>query len=655
MNPARAPDEPFRTDINALRALAVLAVIAYHHGLPGARSGFIGVDIFFVISGYLVGGHVLRGISEGTFSLRAFYGSRVRRIVPALAVLCLAVIPWGWFHLLPRFFTSLVTAALDATLFISNLPFSQHQPYFDLGALDKPMLHTWSLSVEAQFYLALPFFLWGALALRRYAAWLLVAAGVASFGYALYCTGDPLNPGFYSAATRVWEFLAGTLVAWVLQRHGPWPWEAPRVCDAIWIAAWLGLIACCMFLPSFNAWPAKRTVIPVALTALIILAGAGRTAGAVAAHRTVQHAGTISYSLYLWHWPLLACWQLTVLPRDPSPLETAALLIATWLAGWASWRWVEQPARRSGSVLQWRRPLAAFGAVLLVAWSMSELLAPPDRFPARLPDYVQGAARAADDIGRTSVCRDGLDRLRHGEPVGCELGDAARPQPVFAMWGDSHARHYFESLDRAARLEHLRGQMFTGAGCRPTAPRPASSHPCDQHNQHVWDSLARTPSITTVVIAIRQNAPGQVPEGMAAARELLARNYRVIFLGPTPEATWTLPQEWAAEQLREGRATAGYSIARSARTHRLTLARDAATQFLDSYDDRLAEWQALVASEVPRHGGRLVAPDLAPLFCDAERCWLARDGVGLLRDQNHLTLAGADRVAPAVVKLLANR
>src|SRR6476661_2925537 len=152
-------DDSFRPDVNALRALAVLAVIAFHFGLPGAASGYIGVDVFFVISGFLIGGQIMSRLEQGRFSLVSFFSSRIRRIVPALAVLSVVVVAWGWLFQLPDDYTALTRSATSAIEFVSNRHFERQLGYFDLGAAYKPLLHTWSLSVEAQFYIALPFFL----------------------------------------------------------------------------------------------------------------------------------------------------------------------------------------------------------------------------------------------------------------------------------------------------------------------------------------------------------------------------------------------------------------------------------------------------------------------------------------------------------------
>ena len=221
MHPATHDDPSFRPDINALRALAVLAVIAFHFGLPGAGSGYLGVDVFFVISGYLIGGQVMSRLDRGSFSVKHFFAGRIRRIVPALAVTCLLVLAWGWFFQLPDDYKALARSATNSVQFLSNRYFARQVGYFDLGAAYKPLLHTWSLAVEAQFYLFLPFVLMGLWKLpARWRVPLLAALALLSFGGALKWASEEPARVFYSFGARAWEFLVGCLAACIGARPG---------------------------------------------------------------------------------------------------------------------------------------------------------------------------------------------------------------------------------------------------------------------------------------------------------------------------------------------------------------------------------------------------------------------------------------------------
>jgi peptidoglycan/LPS O-acetylase OafA/YrhL len=440
MKPGVAADASFRPDINALRALAVLAVIAFHFGMPGAAAGYLGVDVFFVISGFLIGGQIQLRIAADRFCIRGFFAGRIRRIVPALAFLCFAVLAWGWWFQLPTDFKTLARSVQSSAFFASNISFARQLGYFDLGAMYKPLLHTWSLAVEAQFYLLLPFFMLG---LRRLGpqlrAWAVAIAALASFGAALYLGRDGSPAVFFSFWARAWEFLAGCAAAWFCGEHALWPRLSTGARAALRCAAWAALIAACFLLPAGVAWPGPWTVVPVLLTAAIIVLGIGQRFGRVIASAPVQHLGTISYSLYLWHWPLLVCWRL-VAAEDPAQTQLVwPMLAATWLLGWASWRFVEQPMRRRPARHADRRAFQGYAGVLAGLVVFATVVSATDGLPQRLPGYLQGAHLASLHKQKLERCWQLPGAPAGEDPHACELGSVKAAAPSVAVWGDSHA------------------------------------------------------------------------------------------------------------------------------------------------------------------------------------------------------------------------
>lgn len=638
-----AENDNFRPDINALRALAVLSVIFYHFDFLGAVSGYIGVDVFFVISGFLISGQISKQIESGRFSLSAFFVSRIRRILPALAVVCAAVYLWGWFYLMPADYKLLVRNILSVVSFVSNIAFASQQGYFDLGAQYKPMLHTWSLSVEAQFYLLLPFFLMLTFRLPfrlRGLATLIVA--VISFAVALFMGSRSPDTVFFSFSARAWEFLVGCLVAWLSHSTSGRMTALGKTRKGLLAASWAALIATCFLLPKGLIWPGPWTLLPTMLAAVIILLGSGQAAGGLVRNRAVQHVGTISYSLYLWHWPLIVCWNL--MHGELIAIRGVALwclLGATWVLALLSWRFVERPFRVNRELWNARRLYSTYVAVVVVFAVTGTAIWKQDGVPARLPAYLEGANLASNSYSPIDKrCWDLPRAVKPAPFYACDLGSPDAVAPSVVVWGDSHSLHFLEVLRSAFDGGRTSGFLFHRSGCEPAFPDQSRGDACDAHNEEVLHRIEQTPSIKTIVVSIRQNDPHRVDRASETVQRLLEKNYRVVFLGPLPEAKRAVAQEWAATQLLWRKPVM-----------EMTLARDALTR-VQSFNQRLTYWRQAAAALKTRYAGQLVAIDLTNTFCDANRCWFVRDGVGLFRDADHLTPAGAASVLPLLLQAL---
>ncbi|HEY8017832.1 MAG TPA: acyltransferase, partial [Dongiaceae bacterium] len=342
----QSPARPYRSDIDGLRAVAVLSVIAFHVKFSAFPGGYIGVDVFFVISGYLIGAIILEEVRAGRFSLLAFYERRVRRIFPALAALLILLSIPAYLYLLPNELTAYGGSVLAATFSVSNFYFLLHTGYFAAPAYYLPLLHTWSLAIEEQFYIFLPLFI---LLLHRLVPrllpLLLLAATILSFALCLQKTGVDQAAAFYLPWTRAWELLLGTLVALGL-------FAQPRT--PLWrnVATLAGLALILGPAVAYNAatvFPGINALAPCLGAALIIAAGrAGDSLVAwLLSWRPLVFIGRISYSLYLWHWPVIVFMimsGLTPSTHQPSWLKFLAVVISVILAT-LSWRYVETPFR----------------------------------------------------------------------------------------------------------------------------------------------------------------------------------------------------------------------------------------------------------------------------------------------------------------------
>lgn len=365
MLPTSTPSSPFRLDINGLRAWAVVAVIGYHFGIAGFTGGFIGVDVFFVISGFLMTGIVVNGLEKDAkiFSTIAFYMARAKRILPALIVLCAALLILGWWLLLPIDYRLLGKHAAFSTSFLSNITFWSEAGYFDSASHEKWLLHTWSLAVEWQFYLLLPLLLvavWKWRPSRQVLSVAIATVLLASLAASIIVT--PLYPSaaFYLLPMRAWEMLAGGLVF----LHAPrLTTLTPQQKSALEIVGLLLIIAALLCFNTATSWPGWRALVPVTGTMLVLLAT--RNSSLWTGNSAAQWLGTRSYSLYLWHWPIVVA--LTYMGLQTSPQFMAAGLLLTLLLGHVSYVLVESPARIQLNTLTLRWSAAIlFGTALMV-------------------------------------------------------------------------------------------------------------------------------------------------------------------------------------------------------------------------------------------------------------------------------------------------
>ena len=423
----------YRPDIDGLRAIAVLSVVLYHFGIGGLQGGFVGVDVFFVISGYLITRIIHSEMQRGEFTLARFYERRARRIFPALFVVLLATMAAGLWILLPSDLAWLGKASVATVLFASNVLYLLKSGYFDSSAEFNPLLHTWSLGVEEQFYLGLPLLM---LLVGRF--WtrglgkVLAICAVLSF---IACVVvQPLNfkATFFLSPFRAWELLLGSLLgigAVPAIRHA----AARNGLAFVALCALLGSVA---FMGGGIDFPGWKVGIPVSATALLLHVGSsgGSRVSSALSWRPLVFVGLISYSLYLWHWPMLVLAKYRSGMEPLSPVTSLVLLALVLLFAVASYYLVERPFRKAGRGapgLSQRQVFAAstVAAVALLAVGLS--FAREGGFPARVPAEVAilDQARSAQYPfakchrvvpGQDSTCRIGVEE--GGAPAGVDLG-----------------------------------------------------------------------------------------------------------------------------------------------------------------------------------------------------------------------------------------
>jgi peptidoglycan/LPS O-acetylase OafA/YrhL len=558
--PQKSRDIRYRADIDGLRAIAVLLVVAYHTGLqlpggialwvgrhisaalaarlaaPVAGGGFVGVDIFFVISGFLISGILLREQAAGSFSIVRFYERRVRRIFPALVAVLLFTFATGYFALIPSEMKDLAQSTLAATFSAANLYFWKTSNYFQPNALTKPLLHTWSLAVEEQFYVVFPVLL---LLLHRVARRSLKLAIVllALLSFAASAVGVYTRPGstYYLPHTRAWELLAGTILA--LEIVPP-----PRTRLGRDLSSLIGL-ALVLFsgfvFTGTTPFPGAAALLPCAGAALLIAAGVTGPSlvGRLLSTPPFVFVGLISYSLYLWHWPLLLIDQYEYFPAVQ--LAKPWLLLAMFAVATLSWRFIEQPFRSGALRLPQRQLFVSAAVAVVLVSALSAWAVVSDGIPARFSPQMLALAQYPESGWRESQWT-GLCFAYAAVPTIAPQCLAPNPgRPHFLLFGDSHAAHLSYGLTTA--FPEIDFAQATASNCKPLLSSRASPDAyCRQLIATVFDSfLPGHPPDGVILSALWEPADAQPLAATVAS--LRAAGARVYVLGPSVGYDQALP------------------------------------------------------------------------------------------------------------------
>lgn len=452
----------YRPEIDGLRALAVLPVIFFHAGFSIFSGGYVGVDVFFVISGYLITSILLAEKAHGKFSLVRFYERRARRILPALFVVMLVCLPFAWLWLTPAELRSFADSLVAVPLFSSNLLFWSESGYFDTATELKPLLHTWSLAVEEQYYVFFPLFLMLAWRTgKRAMALMLALIGVASLAGAQWGALNHPHATFYLLPTRSWELALGALVAFQAGSGQPRPPGRRLLAEAAGLLGIALIVASILVFDSRTPFPGLYALAPTVGAALVILfAGADTAAGKLLGSRPLVAVGLVSYSAYLWHQPLFAFARLRLF-SEPAPLLLGGLVIVVLALAYLTWRGVEQPFRDreridAGRVFRFSLAGSAlFIGIGVVGHSQSG-------FPNRFDSDVNAAIAPA----KTSIEKHCKLVPFAAEPLlkKCDFGDPAG-KSVFVLYGDSHAQALYSEIDAALKQMKVKGTFISNEVC----------------------------------------------------------------------------------------------------------------------------------------------------------------------------------------------
>lgn len=624
----------FRPDIHGLRGLAILSVV-FGHAVPGLLpGGFTGVDVFFVISGYLISRIVLSQSERGRFHFLSFYQQRIRRIVPALVVMVVACGVVGALLLPPGAFAELGRNITAAALLVPNFQAYRSTGYFDGLREWKPLLHLWTIGVEAQFYLLWPPIL---LTFRRWFGqhlWIAILAGaLTSLTLSEYWTHANPNAAFFLAPSRGFEFAIGAAVALApksafRERHG----GAASLAGLVMIAA--GMI----FLTPQVPYPGLAALVPCCGAGLIAWSSdAQGIGGRILAFRPLFWVGTISYSLYLWHWPLLAFGRIALGP-DFGPAAIFMLLAASVVVASASFAFVERPFLETGEPAKRIWIGSALSAVVLLAVGLS--ISGADGWPGRFSSEALRALAAEQDYSPARrACHNNAGPPRmYGK--NCWIGNLSR-RPDVAVYGDSMGVELAYVLGQAAMAQNRSVMEVTSTGCPPAQRyRPFGRPNCEAWNANMVRALAADRHIKYVILTVAgayYDNQNELRRGYAeTVRALQRAGKTVVLISEAPSYHFEVPETVAL------RLNAGLSV------DRLGIPVESLNE------GAYGAWRGYLQSVAKQTGAPIFDP--ARAICTRAFCQVYDAAAGVLYfDSFHPGVKGTQLMSAALVRALYAR
>lgn len=634
----------FRKDINGLRSVAVISVILYHFGVSGFAGGFVGVDVFFVISGYLMTEIITSKIKSEQFGLLDFYLARAKRIFPALMALCTTLIILGWFFLPPDELKELGKQVKSSTLFFSNQEFMKGAGYFDSSSHEKWLLHTWSLSVEWQFYLLYPLIILTVSKLSHRKTALITAVALLAIGsyLASSLTADSKSAfNFYSLATRAWEMAVGGLVcllpAKTLQKN------AKHLIGVVGLGI---VLLSSTLLSEGGRWPGPSTILPVFGCALVIWAS---TNSWLLENRTMQWFGKTSYSLYLWHWPIVVA--LAYLQIKEESIWIGAGIILTIILGAFSYVIFETiPQRQLKKTTIFKSTVILFMALICVAGAGQVFK--KKKFPDRVSADVALTEKEAFNMNpRRPECM----LLKGIISPSCSYGGEGDVAAI--VLGDSHANSVVTAVQAALPDKNLKVQEWSYASC-PTIldlNLVVNDRQCREFNSWAADQLKKAPPAIPVVIVNRSSSYPLGDEGGVVVRKNSPYIYfSKVYKHPEPEFLKEYTDNYISTICKISKTRQVYLV-RPFPEMKVNVPKQLARELMirsdseifismEAYKKRhsfVYEAQDAAATEC---GATILDP--VPYLCNGDRCNGSESGRPFYYDASHLSEFGNKRLIP---------
>lgn len=629
----------YRAEINGLRALAVVPVILFHAGFDLFGGGFVGVDVFFVISGYLVTTILIEDIESKGFSIVNFYERRARRILPALFFVMIVCIPFAWIWMVPSQWKDFSKSLVAVSIFAANILFWRESGYFDATAEEKPLLHTWSLAVEEQYYVLFPVFLLVAWRFgKNRVFWMIFVIAAISLLLSEYGWRKHPNANFYLAPTRVWELLAGSIAAFLAQRQGV---QTNNVLASLGLVAILFSI---FFYDERTPFPSLYALVPVLGTVLLVLYANEKTIVAKLLSRQILvRVGLISYSAYLWHQPLFAFARIKLVDH-PSSVVMGSLAAASFILAFASWKYVEEPFRRKG-VLQ-RKTIFIWSVAAIVVFLSFGLLG------------HKNIIKSYREISTNSLLGD-IEKSEYGG-IGFEWVDLVK-KPKALIVGDSHAKQYI----KAARELDPNVSLIAEPACLSLPNlineydnKNITRHKCIRLYQKYLGYLNANPTIETLFFSHSWGKNlfdlesgtllGQATDSSVAFerlsyhlnlyfRGLATLNIKIVIIGNVPTASA------ASEYMKKGYLDCIYNYGYKScpKTYSRNL--------------RVGQRINALLSQIASKYENIYFLDPAEHLCSETECFIVRENKLLYSDHGHLTTLGARLVINDITTVRLNR
>jgi len=646
----------YRADINGLKAIAILLIVFFHAELKGFQGGFIGVDVFFVISGYLITSIIFGEIQTKKFSLIKFYGDRLLRIFPTLFIVMIFVLVLGAFLFSAADLKELGQSVTATTLFHSNLFFSDDIGYFDTPADYKPLLHTWYVAIQMQYYIFFPLLLilFTGIFRARHKFWLPVLTFVA-LAISIYATQNEPLQAYYWASARAWEFLLGAILS-----VGIIPFiDSKRLCNAL---AFLGLvfIAASAFFYTPETFSAGFSGILPALGAGFLIYSGFRKDSFIRRLLNIKplvFIGLISYSIYLWHWPLLVFAKYYII-RELTNFEIFAILILAFIFSVLSWRFIERKFDLSKLKVKIWQVFAALMALMVFSISLGFIIDIRNGFPERFGS-VQNIEEDSEWEGWRDCMADTTD------PKTCLIG-SENAEPTFVLWGDSHAVALASGIDESAKEKGRAGLLITKSSCTPLLGiNKIGKEYCVEFNNNVLEYINNQPDLETIILSSRwatcatgkryKNEKGEGVElvdiwtnanqdkinaelfeaGITRlVSKLLEMDRRVVLVEQVPEIGYRVPNVASVTKERERNIEA--LIAPT----------------IEEYRKRNKE-VSLIFNKL-NNLERVQIVEVSEKLCGTDKCRLFAHGIPLYRDDDHLSTYGSYYVSEVFDPLFSN-
>ena len=639
----------FRYDINGLRAYAVILVVLFHFGIIGFAAGFIGVDIFFVISGFLMTSIVIKSLDKGNFSLLKFYLARGIRIVPALFVVSTIVLILGWFLVLPTDYKALAKHTLSSINFFSNIVYWRESGYFDTDSHNKALLHTWSLSVEWQFYLVFPIIvalLYKIKKSRNFLLTFFILGTIISLILSIIITAKNPSAGFFLLPTRAWEMLAGGLIFFIPKEKVPYkkPLE--------FIGFFLIAISCYIF-STDTLWPSYNAILPVLGAFLILLAHQQNsifTKGSV-----FQWLGNNSYSIYLWHWPIV--FFLHYFYKNDDYIFITAGIILSIILGWLSYTYIENPTRKKLSNLSIVKAYFLWFLSISILSLISIMIFKFDGVKNRFSNEINNISNTINDINpRRDEC---LGKQDDSQLKKCTYGSG--PLSLIVV-GDSHASAMLNGVINALP-NNTSLISFTISGCPTVKNLKKTNMPeysCGERVKDIIYDIKTNYSTDIPILVINRanaifqgependksnqpiryiNTPSLVfdEEYYAQMRNAyvdtlkdLSASHKVYITRPTPEAKKEI-SNLAAKIFKYHLPTQDLTIT-----------------WNEYYERSKQAWKAQDMAAQSTKNIQII--DLSREFCDNETCYFTQNNLPLFYDDDHMSWTASLKLAPIFKK-----